>query len=247
MITAHGAPTHLVVAGGGESTVVVLPGTNFSAGAYLPLAAELASRCRVVVADLPGQPGLSSGDRMPAAGRLAWYGRWLTDVVAQFAAGPVTVVGHSLGAAITLAADSGHVRHQVLVSPGGLVRLRITPAVLLASVAWLVRRSPGSSARLLRLMHSHHHHVPRPELVEWMTLVARHVRSSTDPGHATIARHDVARTVAVGDADVFLPRHRLAPAAREALGARLEIVDSAGHLVVDEHPALVAELATGAG
>ncbi|MGC7102965.1 alpha/beta fold hydrolase [Amycolatopsis lurida] len=242
VITAHGARTHLVIAGSGESTVLVLPGTNFSAGAYLPLAAELAARCRVVVADLPGQPGLSSGDRTPAAGRLAWYGRWLTDVVAQLAAGPVTVVGHSLGAAIALAADSAQVRHQVLVSPGGLIRLRITPAVLLASVAWLVRRSPGASARLLRLMHSRDH-APRPELVQWMTLVARHVRSSTDPGHATIAVHDVARTVAVGDADVFLPGHRLAPAVREALGARLEVITSAGHLVVDEHPGLIAELA----
>lgn len=47
VITAHGARTHLLVAGSGERTVLVLPGAGFSSVAYLPLAAELAANCRI--------------------------------------------------------------------------------------------------------------------------------------------------------------------------------------------------------
>ena len=243
VITAHGARTHIVTAGQGERTVLVVPGTNFGAAAYLPLAAELAARCRVIVADLPGQPGLSSGERVPSAGRLDWYGRWLTELIEQTAQDPVTIMGHSLGAAIALASDSALVDRQVLVSPGGLTRLRITPTVLIASVAWVSRRRPASSARLLRAMHGRGR-APRPELVEWMTLVARHVRSSTDPGGAAIATHDVARTVVVGGADVFLPSRSLAPVVRRTLGVELGVIPCAGHLVVDEYPEKLAELVT---
>ncbi|WP_253775176.1 alpha/beta fold hydrolase [Goodfellowiella coeruleoviolacea] len=243
VVTAHGARTHVVAAGRGERTVLVVPGTNFGAAAYLPLAAALAARCRLVVADLPGQPGLSSGERVPKAGRLAWYGRWLTELVERTGQGPVTVVGHSLGAAIALASDSPLVQRQFLVSPGGLTRLRITPAVLTASVAWVLQPGSGSSARLLRVMHGHGR-APRPELVEWMTLVARHVRSSADPGDVVIAGRDVVRTVVVGGADVFLPNRTLAPVVRRRLGVELGVIASAGHLVVDEHPEKLAELVT---
>jgi pimeloyl-ACP methyl ester carboxylesterase len=90
-------------------------------------------------------------------------------------------------------------------------------------------------------------HPPRPESVEWMTLVARHVRSSTDPGAAVIARRDVARTVVVGGEDVFLPARALAPVVRGKLGVELDVLASAGHLVIDEVPEALADLAAGDG
>lgn len=243
VITAHGVRTHVVIAGRGEGTVLVVPGTNFGAAAYLQLGAALAQHGRVVLVDLPGQPGLSSGERVPAAGRLEWYGRWLGELVEQTVNGPVTVVGHSLGAAIALSSDSSLLQRQVLVSPAGVTRLRITPAVLLASAAWALRRRTASSARLLRLMYGPGHS-PRPELVEWMTLVARHVRSSADPGGVALTARDIDRTVVVGDSDVFLPSRTLAPAVQRTLGVELEVIASAGHLVTDEFPDQIAELAT---
>ncbi|MFI8520889.1 alpha/beta fold hydrolase [Streptomyces sp. NPDC085481] len=101
---ANGAKTHVVVAGGGKTTVVVVPGTNFNAATVLPLATALARRHRTVLADVPGQPGLSSGERGLAQGRLAWYGPWLSEVVGACVSGsgPVVVLGHSFGAAIAL-------------------------------------------------------------------------------------------------------------------------------------------------
>lgn len=49
--------------------------------------------------------------------------------------------------------------------------------MLVASAAWFLRPAPTHSARLLRAMLAPGH-PPREELVNWMTLVARHVRSS---------------------------------------------------------------------
>ncbi|WP_433556546.1 alpha/beta fold hydrolase [Pseudonocardia xinjiangensis] len=240
-VIANGVNTHLVTAGAGERAVLMVPGTNFNAATYLPLATALAERFRVYLPDVPGQPGLSDGNRPPARGRLSWYGRWLTEVLGQLEDSSITVVGHSLGAAIALASDSTRADRQVLVSPGGLTRLAITPRVLTTSIVWSVRRRPIDSARLLQTMHGPTHS-PRPELTEWMTLVARNVRSSADPGRVTVTRRDVDRIAVTGEHDVFLPPVRLAPATRHALGVELHVIPAAGHLVVDEYPSQIAVL-----
>ncbi|MEU6645229.1 alpha/beta hydrolase [Saccharomonospora sp. NPDC046836] len=246
VVTAAGAPTHLVTAGSGDHTVLVLPGTTFCAAAYLPLGTALAARTRVVLPDLPGQPGLSGAARVPSADKLGWYGRWLAQLVDQVTDGPVTILGHSLGGAIALSCDAPRVHRQVLVSPAGLTRLRLPPRVIIAFTDWILRRQPAASAHLLRLLHGAGH-APRPELVEWMTLVARHVRSTRDPGHAAVAAQDIERTVVVGADDVFLPAHALAPVVLRTLCVPLDVMASAGHLIVDEFPDRLAELASGHG
>ncbi|MEV0704241.1 alpha/beta hydrolase [Saccharopolyspora sp. NPDC050389] len=243
MITANGAATHAVVAGGGSRTVVFVPGTNFNAASCLPLATALAARSRMVLPDVPGQPGLSSAERAPAGRRLAWYGRWLTDLITQTAEGPAVLVGHSLGAAIALSSDLPLVVRQVLASPGGLVRARTGPGILVPATSWLLRRSPAASARLLETMHAPENR-PRRELVDWMTLIARHVRSSLDPGRAVVADRRVDRVVVSGEHDRYFPARALAPALQRSLGLELGVIPSAGHLSTDEQPDRIAALAT---
>ncbi|WP_328793050.1 MULTISPECIES: alpha/beta fold hydrolase [unclassified Streptomyces] len=99
-MTVNGAQTHLMSAGSGPTTVVFVPGTNFNAAASLPLATALvAADHRLVLPDVPGQPGLSSGERGISGGNLSWYGTWLSEVLdAAAATGPVVVIGHSFGA-----------------------------------------------------------------------------------------------------------------------------------------------------
>jgi len=243
-LIANGARTHALVAGSGPGTVVFVPGTNFCAAAHLPLIAVLAARYRVVAVDLPGQPGLSSGERPPAGDRLAWYGTWLSEIVDGVAAGPAVVLGHSLGGAVALSADSPNIAGLVLVAPAGLTGLRVTPALLVAAVGWTVFPRPATSARLLRVMHAPGH-LPREAVVEWMTLIARHASSTGAPGLAKLPARAVRRLIVTGDRDVFLPPKRLEPAVRKLLGAELGVLADAGHLAVDEnkHFAHLADLA----
>lgn len=109
---------------GGGPTVVLLPGTNMNAALCLPVVEALARARRVVVLDLPGQPGLSA-DLRPRAKRSSWYGKWLAEALAQAVPGPVVVVGHSLGGAVSLACDAPQIVGRVLLSSAGLVRLRV--------------------------------------------------------------------------------------------------------------------------
>ncbi|MFC9394578.1 alpha/beta fold hydrolase [Streptomyces sp. NPDC057027] len=241
-VTAGSARTHVVLAGDGPTTVVFVPGTNFNAAASLPLATALvAAGCRVLLVDVPGQPGLSSGERALSGGRLSWYGAWLGEVIEKVSPEPVAVMGHSFGAAIALSTDSPRISRLVLVSPGGLTRLRLTPAVLAASAAWFLRPRPTHSARLLRTMLAPGGQ-PREELVDWMTLVARHSRSSGAPGAAVVPTRPVPRLVVTGEHDVFLPPRRLVTAVRGTLGAELGVVSGAGHLVVEERPEFLSAL-----
>ncbi|MDI3422708.1 alpha/beta fold hydrolase [Streptomyces luteolus] len=239
-VAAAEASTHAVSAGSGPGTVVFVAGTNFNASSSLPLATALVEAGhRVVLLDVPGQPGLSSGE-CPRGG-LPWYGAWLSEALEQLHTGRVTVLGHSLGAGIALSSESPLVDRLVLVSPGGLTRLRVTPKVLAASATWYLRPTEAHSARLLRAMHAPGHE-PRAELVEWMTLIARHARSSASPGKAPLPSTPRQSLAVVGEHDTFMPPRILAPAVRTAVGTDLHVIADAGHLVVEEHPQLVAGL-----
>jgi pimeloyl-ACP methyl ester carboxylesterase len=232
-LPVNGVPTHLLVAGSGAQTVLFVPGTNFCAAAHLPLLTVLASRHRVVVADLPGQPGLSSGEHLPAGDRLAWYGSWLSAIIDGQAAGPMVVMGHSLGGAIAIAADSPNIAGLVLVAPGGLTNLKLQPSLLAAALGWKLLPRPATSARLLRAMHAPKH-LPRKALIEWMTLIARHASSTGAPGLAKLPARSIRRLVVTGDHDVFLPPKHLERPVKDILGVELGVLPDAGHLVVDE-------------
>ncbi|GLX38225.1 hypothetical protein Sros01_42980 [Streptomyces roseochromogenus] len=156
-------------------------GTNFNAAASLPSATALvAVGYRALLLDVPGQPGPSSGGRGLSGGRVPWYGAWLSEVIERIPSEPVMVMGHSFGAAIALSSGSPRIERPVLVSPGGLTRLRLTLTVLAASAAWFLWPAPTHSARLLRAMLAPGHS-PREELVDWMTPVTRHSRSRPAP------------------------------------------------------------------
>lgn len=227
-----------------EPTVVLLPGSNMNTATSLPLIQALASRRHTVALDVPGQPGLSSG-RRPVIGRMSWYASWLNEALRRAAPGPAVVVGHSLGGAIALACASPQITGRVLLSPAGLTRLRLTPAVLTATVPWLLRSSVPRATRLLDHLVAPGRK-PSPELAEWFDVVARYSRTTLAPAPLSSGllerRRTVPSLVAIGRHDVFLPPHVLGPAAIRFLGADLNVVETAGHLLPEEEPEQVATL-----
>ena len=231
--------THLTWAGPTQGALCLyLPGTNFNASTSTALLAALAERWRVVCADLPGQPGLSAPER--PADEVAGYARWLADVLehvrAEQAGLPLVLVGHSRGAAAALLADPSYVDGLVLVSPAGLAKVKLTPTMLWRSIGWLMRPSRERSERLVGLMAGGSN-AGLETLAEWLTLVARSTRTTgaPDPLPAEVLDRWHGRGVRaiVGEKDAFFPPAVLAAPTRR-LGATLEVVPGAGHLLTDQ-------------
>ena len=237
--------THVASVGEGDRSVLWFPGTNFNAATCGALAEHLCGSFRFHVADLPGQPGLSDA-RHPGKDRVARYGAWADQVTAALRAsgeGPVVIAGHSLGAAVALAATpSADLAGTVLVSPAGLRSVTITPKLLAVSVPWFLRPTERRSAALLRYMHGESFPLDG-DLIEWLTIAARHSRQVGAPGplpRSVVERWRDRAVVLTGTGDRFFSPARLRPTAEQSLGTPVEAVDGAGHLLPDERPDRVA-------
>ena len=224
---------------GAGHDVVLLPGTNFATATWTPLIETLRSAGRVTAVDLPGQPGMSAGER-PARDA---YGPWLREVIAARELVRPVVVGHSLGGLVALLGASGSdaVGGLVLVDTAGLTRLRLVPG-LVDGMRWLLRKDAPSSRALLAGM-SGPGVAPPEHLVAWMTLVARHVRSSLAPRPlpaATLAEVRCPARVVTGQDDLFLSPRKVGLAAGAITGPTAATeVPRAGHLLPFERPDVV--------
>jgi pimeloyl-ACP methyl ester carboxylesterase len=228
---------------------VLVPGTGFNAAMALPWLRALSTRWATTVVDLPGQPGLSDPHR-PRRGRSAWYGRVLTEILTAAELDQIVLVGNSLGAAVVLAADSPRIAARALVSPAGVIRLTVDPALALASARWLLRPTADHTRRMLRLFVAPGERPPESE-VEWMALMAASCRSTLAPpplpAGLLARRADRPCVVGVGEHDRFLPPRRLAPTLRQRMGLDLRVLPGMGHLTtpghLDDVVSLVAEVA----
>jgi pimeloyl-ACP methyl ester carboxylesterase len=164
-------------------------------------------------------------------------------VIAHLSADRLVLAGHSPGAAIAMSADPGRSDGLLLLDPAGLTRLHVGAAVLRATLPWLLRPTRRRSSALLRQMHAAGSRPP-PELIDWMTLVARHCRTTVAPSplpHAVLRRwREVPRAVLVGAEDCFLPAARLRSSVDTELRTEPRIVGEAGHLLPEERPTAVA-------
>ncbi|ORT57816.1 alpha/beta hydrolase [Streptomyces sp. CB03238] len=241
VVTVGRAPT------GGAPSVVLVPGTNMNAATSLAAVAALSAGRHTIVLDVPGQPGLS-GEFRPRHGRVTWYGSWLSEALERAVPGPAVVVGHSLGAAIALACASSRITGRVLVSPAGIARLNVSPSVVRAAVPWLACPSVRRARRLLGHMVAPGRPVSE-RLATWMDMVATCCRSSLAPAPLPAAvlgdRRATPCVVMTGRHDVFLPPRTLRAAARRGLGVDVKVVESAGHLLMDERPEAVANVVLG--
>jgi pimeloyl-ACP methyl ester carboxylesterase len=88
-------------------------------------------------------------------------------------------------------------------------------------------------------------------LATWMDTVATCCHSSLAPAPLPAVvlrgRQSMPCAVVAGRHDVFLPPQALEPAARRGLGVDLQVVEDAGHLLLEEEPKAVAAIVHGLG
>ncbi|CAL9472017.1 hypothetical protein SUDANB121_02871 [Nocardiopsis dassonvillei] len=249
--TALGTTRAFTAPGGDAPPVIFLSGTNFNSATSVDLARSLARDRTVTLVDLPGQPGLSEGLR-PRSGRAAAYGAWLDEVLPLLTGRPATVLAHSLGAAVALAAKPSElVRAVVMVGPAGLSAASVNSDLMRVTLPWMIGPRDDKSTRLLDYMSGPAHTskargLPVHPLAPWMTLVGRYCRTSLAPGPLPMEClrpwEDTPVVVATGSDDAFYSPARLHGPARRLLGAEVAVLEGAGHLAPYEQPERVAEL-----
>lgn len=105
---------------GGEA-VIALHGAQANAAAFRFDAAAWSARRRVIVVDVPGEPGLSAPNRMPLDGEA--HALWLDDALSALGVSRAAFVGVSLGGFLALdyaVRRPDRVRALALVCPAGL-------------------------------------------------------------------------------------------------------------------------------
>lgn len=232
-ISTVAGPTHLLHAGAAHAdhTVLFLPGSNSCTANYLPAIQAVASNHRIIAADLPGEPGLSSARRVESA-RDRQLAVWLAEVLDHVHT-PVTVLAHSRGAAVALDTPSPWIRARILTSPAGIRRSQLKPGTLLDFTHWALTPSHDASARLVRRLQG-----PQRPLnerwIEWFCLVGRYTVPSLSPAPvddtvlATAARRPL--SVFTGRYDPFFPPHRIRPRLAEVARREVHTLADSGHL-----------------
>lgn len=170
----------------------------------------------------------------------------IAQVSDQPGTGPLVLVGHSLGAAVALAAPVAAVDALVIIDPAGLIRLRVPTAVLATTIRWLMRPDDQRSHALLH--HLSTSNAEHERLAEWLTLVAQHTRAVGAPGplpRAVLTPWTrTPRSILSGQHDCFLPLGKLAAAAKQQLDTDVTVIPHAAHLAVHDDPHSIASAVT---
>jgi pimeloyl-ACP methyl ester carboxylesterase len=136
-----GRPAAWLEAGSGPP-LALIHGAGGAAELWRPQLEGLADVARIVAPDLPGH-GPLGGRGKPS---ITDYADWLEGLFAALEAGPLVLVGHSMGGAVAQSlalARPGRLAGLVLVSTGA--RLRV-----LARLVDLLRVRPREGQRLIR-------------------------------------------------------------------------------------------------
>ena len=250
-----------VLEGGNGPPVVLLHGQGGWAGMWLPVAADLMRRHRVVAPDLPGLGASTVPDGPPDAARVL---AWLAALVERTCPAPPAMVGASLGASIAARFAIDHpdrLSRLVLVDAGSLARFRPAPGVVLALVRFLARPSERTQRGFLRqvaadpararaLMGSDAQAyglelARTPSVREANRRLLRELGTKVIPP-AELARIAVPTSLIWGRQDRVM-RLRIAEEASARYGWPLRVIEDAGHFVVEQPEAFRRALRAALG
>lgn len=241
-------------------TVVLVHGLG-DAGVrdFYPLLAELGRDRRVVTFDLPGFGRSDKANVKYAPDRFA---RVVSEVVTAFADGPVDVIGHSMGGAISLlhaATFPAQVRHLVVIDAAGILHRE-------AWVAQHLRRVTEPTGRVLprvagamadaatMIVDASRLFGAAPDVILEVGFLRQKILRA-EPGRIaalSLMLHDFgpalahieAPTLIVwGEKDVVAPVRTGYLLADRVPNARLVVIPEAGHVVMQDAPVpLLAEI-----
>lgn len=127
LVETRFGPTHVVLAGDKTAPpLVMIQGLGGNAMMLHPQFRAFAPHFRLIVPDVPGQPGKSAPTRIPHTGDH--FARWLNDVFDGLDLSQVNILGISVGGRIVLKFGvhcSECVRKAVLISSMGLSTLKL--------------------------------------------------------------------------------------------------------------------------
>jgi len=246
-----------VLEGGNGPPVVLLHGQGGWAGMWLPVAADLMRRHRVVAPDLPGLGASTVPDGPPDAARVL---AWLAALVERTCPASPAMVGASLGASIAARFAIAHpdrLSRLVLVDAGSLARFRPAPGVVLALVRFLARPSERTQRGFLRqvavdparagaLMGSDAQAYGL-ELARTPSVRAANRRLLRELGTRPIPSGQLA-AIAVPTALIWgrqdrVMRLRIAEEASARYGWPLHVIEDAGHFAIERPEAVRSALA----
>ena len=237
------ADTHVIEAGPANAPpLILLPAVSVGAVAFLPLVAHLTGR-RIIAADLPGDAGFTVAHRRMRD--IADMADWLDELIGNLGLDQPALAGHSYGGWIALGAAVLRPRRlgpvTVIAPASGLVPLHWYMALFLRVAEYLPFRP--SAASVLRVQAAPGWQ-PDPDFVALMEAMTRHLRTEVPfpvPFDAAfLARIAKPLQVVLAGGEVLYDPARAASRARAIPGAKLTVMEGAGHLLPMERPAEVA-------
>jgi pimeloyl-ACP methyl ester carboxylesterase len=258
-----GVSTAVLEAGDGPP-VVLLHGQGGWSGMWLPVAGDLAATHRVIAADLPGLGASEVPGGPPDAARVL---AWLGELIRETCPAPPALVGASLGASIAARFAIAHpdrLSRLVLVSAGGLGRFRPAPGVLLALVRFVARPSRRTQRAFLRQVTVDPAGARAAMGERWEASQAYGLELARTPsvreanrrmlrelGTKMIPPEELAR-IAVPTSLIWgrhdrVMRLRIAQEASARYGWPLEVIEDAGHFLVERPEAMRRALRAALG
>jgi len=223
-VAVEGRCVRYRVAGAGDPLVLV-HGLAGSTRWWSPMLADLGSRHTVHLVDLPGFGAMRGWRRFALSGTAVWLLAWME------AAGlaRVSLVGHSMGAAVVLRAATSKpdgVDRLVLIAPAGVVTGRSLVGHALPLAEALRRSRP----RFLSVLGMDALRAgPR-------TLVGASREVIGDGIRSDLGRVEAPTLVVLGARDTLVPLEAGAVLSRELRDARVVVLDRSGHVPMFDEP-----------
>lgn len=249
-VDAAGVGTHVLAFGDpGAPPVVAIHGSVSNSAAWLGCAADFAESFRFFCVDIPGEPGLSDPVRLDL--RSGEPRAWLAAVLDGLGLRSARFATISLGSwyAMNLGlAESARVEALSMVTAGGFVPAR---ASFLWKVVLLSMLGKEKAAERINRLVYRETRVPR-EVLEFQAAATEHFNPLLDPlpvfGDAELAAAPFPVQFIGGGRDALIDSARTARRIAALMpGADARVLPEAGHVILDQFPAVKAFLAAGSG